>query len=126
MVDEYGDNIGKEKSWTLHNLVSKMLFTTKIEIPDTGTVISYITTRAREPYQSNWLKMVRIFKYIRVTKYLPLILSVDNSTMINWYIYGSYCVHPNMRGHTGGGLTMGKVFPILALIKQKLNTRSST
>jgi hypothetical protein len=31
-----------------------------------------------------------------------------------------------MRGHTGGGLTMGKGFPIVSSMKQKLNTRSST
>ncbi len=30
-----------------------------------------------------------------------------------------------MRGHTGGGLTMGRGFPISASTKQKLNTRSS-
>jgi hypothetical protein len=35
-------------------------------------------------------------------------------------------VHPNMRGHTGGGLTMGRGFPISTSTKQKLNTRSST
>ncbi len=31
-----------------------------------------------------------------------------------------------MRGHTGGGLTMGRGFPISTSTKQKLNTRSST
>jgi hypothetical protein len=31
-----------------------------------------------------------------------------------------------MRGHTGGGLTMGLGYPIVSSTKQKLNTRSST
>jgi hypothetical protein len=31
-----------------------------------------------------------------------------------------------MRGHTGGGLTLGRGFPIVSSTKQKLNTRSST
>ena len=31
-----------------------------------------------------------------------------------------------MRDHTGGGLSMGRVFPIVSSTKQKLNTRSST
>jgi hypothetical protein len=35
-------------------------------------------------------------------------------------------VHPNMRRHTGGGLTMGHGFPIVVSTKQKLNTKSST
>jgi hypothetical protein len=35
-------------------------------------------------------------------------------------------VHPNMCGHTGDGLTLGRRFPISVSTKQKLNTRSST
>jgi hypothetical protein len=43
-----------------------------------------------------------------------------------WYVDASIAVHPNMRGHTGGGLTMGRGFPTVASWKQKLNTKSST
>jgi hypothetical protein len=43
-----------------------------------------------------------------------------------WCVDASFAVHPNMRGHTGGGLTMGRGFPISVSTKQKLNTRSST
>jgi hypothetical protein len=43
-----------------------------------------------------------------------------------WYVDASFAVHPNMCGHTGGGLTMGQGFPIVASRKQKLNTKSST
>jgi hypothetical protein len=43
-----------------------------------------------------------------------------------WYVDASFAVHPNMHGHTGGGLTLGRGFPILVSRKQKLNTRSST
>jgi hypothetical protein len=35
-------------------------------------------------------------------------------------------VHSNRHGHTGGGLTLGKGFPIATSIKQKINTCSST
>jgi hypothetical protein len=43
-----------------------------------------------------------------------------------WYVNASFAIHPNMRSHTGGGLTMGRGFPIVMATKQKLNTRSST
>ncbi len=43
-----------------------------------------------------------------------------------WYVDASFAVHPNMCGHTGGGLTMGQGFPIVASWKQKLNTKSLT
>ena len=42
-----------------------------------------------------------------------------------WYVDASFAVHPNMRSHTGGGLTMGRGFPLVNSTKQKLNTRSS-
>ena len=50
--------------------------------------------------------MMYMFKYARGTKYLPIILSADNIEILKWYIDGSYAVHPNIRGHTGGGLTI--------------------
>ena len=46
--------------------------------------------------------------------------------VLKWHVDGSFAVHPNMRGHTGGGLTMGRGFPLSTSKKQKLNTRSST
>jgi hypothetical protein len=36
-----------------------------------------------------------------------------------------HAVHPNMRGHSGGAITLGLGFPISSSGKQKLNTRSS-
>jgi hypothetical protein len=38
----------------------------------------------------------------------------------------AFAVHPNMRGHSGGALTLGLGFPMLSSGKQKLNTCSLT
>ena len=35
-------------------------------------------------------------------------------------------LHPDFKSHTGGGVTLGKGFPVNQSRKQKLNTRSST
>ncbi len=37
-----------------------------------------------------------------------------------------FCCAPQYAQHTGGGLTMGRGFPIFSSTKQKVNTRSST
>ncbi len=55
-----------------------------------------------------------------------MIMSADGSGVLMWYINASFAVHPNMRNHTGGRLTMGQGFPIVNSTKQKLNTQSST
>jgi hypothetical protein len=65
-------------------------------------------------------------KYIRATKDLPLILSAHGTGVLKWYVDSLSTVHPNMRGHTGGALTMGKGYSISASTKQKMNTCSST
>jgi hypothetical protein len=70
--------------------------------------------------------MDHLVDYMRSTVDLPLILGADNNGVLNWYVDASFAVHPNMRGHTGGGLTMGIGYPIVSSTKQKLNTRSST
>ena len=70
--------------------------------------------------------MAHLIKYLRGTKNLPLIMSAAGSGILKWWVDGSFGVHPNMRGHTGGGLSMGRGFPITTSTKQKLNTRSST
>jgi hypothetical protein len=93
---------------------------------DTCTAVAYLTTRVREPDTDDWAKMAHMMKYLRGTKLLPLILSASSTGILKWWVDGSFVVHPEMRGHTGGGLLLGRGFPIVTSTKQKLNTRSST
>ena len=61
-----------------------------------------------------------------MTEDLKLTLSANGLGVLKWYVDSSYVGHRNMRGQTGGGLTLGKGFPIVSSVKQKLNTQSST
>jgi hypothetical protein len=61
-----------------------------------------------------------------VDRFCPLILSANGSGVSIWYVDASFAVHPNMRSHTGGGLTMGEGYPIVSSTKQKLNKTSSS
>ena len=74
----------------------------------------------------DWRKLGHLVEYFRLTTDMPLVLGVNKTGVLNWYVDASFAVHANMRGHTGGGLTMGRGFPIVCSTKQKLNTRSST
>jgi hypothetical protein len=65
-------------------------------------------------------------EYLRGDHDQTLVLGADNNGLLMWYVDALFAVHPKMCGHTGGGLTMGRGFPISVLAKQKLNTRSST
>ena len=65
-------------------------------------------------------------EYLRKDHARPLVLGAENDGLLMWYVDALFAVHPNMRGHTGGGPTMGRGFPISVLTKQKLNMRIST
>ncbi len=94
--------------------------------PDTCLAIAFLTMRVRAPNTDDWEKLCHLIKYLRGYHDWPLVLGADNNRLLMWYVDTSFAVHPNMRKHTGGGLTMGRGFPISVLTKQKLNTRSST
>jgi hypothetical protein len=74
----------------------------------------------------DWRELQHLIEYLRDTKDLPLRIGADKHDVLEWYVDASFAVHPSMRGHTGGGLTMGTGFPIVGCWKHKLNTRSST
>ena len=96
----------KEKSEQFHSVVAKILFSTKRARTDTGTAVSFLTTRVREPDKDDWSNLKHLIKYVRGTKEMTLILGAHGTGIMKWYVDGSYGVHPNMRGHSGGGLTM--------------------
>ncbi len=46
-------------------------------------------------------------EYLRGDQDQHLVLRAENDGLLMWYIDALFAVHPNMRGHTGSGLTMG-------------------
>jgi hypothetical protein len=125
-IDENSKKLEPDKAVEFHNLVAKTLYATKRARPDTCTAIAFLTTRVRAPDKDDWAKLIHLMKYLRGTRTLPLILSANGSGILKWWVDASFAVHPNMRGHSGGGLSLGTGFPIVSSTKQKLNTRSST
>ena len=125
-VDEDCKKISPQSAVTFHNLVAKTLYSTKRARPDTCTSLAFLTTRVREPDTDDQKKLIHLMQYLRGTRRLPLILSADGSGFLKWWVDASFAVHPNMRGHSGGGLSLGRGFPTVSSTKQKLNTRSST
>ncbi len=59
-------------------------------------------------------------EYLGGDRERPLILGTDNEGMLMWYVNALFAVHPNMRGHTGGRMTMGRGFPMSVSTKQML------
>jgi hypothetical protein len=126
IIDKDTEKLSEEGTTTFHNLVAKTLHGSKHARPDVSTAYSFLTTRVRAPDVNNWRKLSHLMEYLRVDRLSPLILSANGSGVLMWYVDASFAVHPIMRSHAGGGLTMGRGSPIVSSTEQKSNTRSST
>jgi hypothetical protein len=125
-VDEICEKLKQDKAVEFHNLVAKTLYTTKRARPDTCTAIAFLTTRVRSPDEEDWTKLFHFMRYLRGTHTMPLTLIANGSGILKWWVDASFAVQLNMRGHPGGGLSLGCGFPIVNSIKRKLNTRISS
>jgi hypothetical protein len=110
-VDEDLEKLPPEKAVEFHNLVAKTLYATKQARPNICTAIAFLTTRVQALDKDDWNKLTHLMKFLRGT--------------LEWWVDAAFAVHPNMQGHSGGGLSLGRGFPIVSSTKQKLNTRSS-
>ena len=93
---------------------------------DLQTAVSFLTTRVKKPDEDDWGKLRRVMQYLYGTLYMKLTLTVDNMSVIHWWVDASHMTHMDCRGHTGGMMSLGKGAALSYSGKQKLNTKSST
>jgi hypothetical protein len=125
-ISEKPELLEEEKSVLFHHNVAKLLFLCKRARPDLQTAVAFLCTRVKCPDTDDYKKLARTLKYLRATSDLPLTLEVDNLQVIKWWIDASYAVHPDMKSHTGGIMSLGRGAVYAMSAKQKLNTKSST
>jgi hypothetical protein len=65
--------------------------------------------RVQVPNKDDWNKLVHLMKYLRGTCMLPLILSANGTDILKWWVDAAFAVHPNMQGHSGGGLSLERI-----------------
>jgi hypothetical protein len=125
-VDEDAVKVDQARAKAFHNITAKGIYVTKRVRPDISLSIAFLTTRVKGPDIEDWRKLCHLVEYLRSTLELPLILAANGTGVLSWYVDASFAVHPDMRGHTGGAMTMGAGFLLDKSTKHKLNTRSST
>jgi hypothetical protein len=109
-----------------HHVVAQLLFLCKRARPDIQTAVSFLCTRVLHPDFDDFKKLARVIKYLRGTTTLPLTLEASDTRLMEWWVDASYGVHPDMKSHTGGILSLGKGAVYATSTGQKINTRSST
>lgn len=127
-VRDKAPTITDEKKEVFHTTVAKGLFLCKRARPDLQPTIPFLCTRVKQPDLDDWKKLLRMLKYMKQTKDMELTLEAAEGDILlcHWYPDAAFAVHPDMKSHTGGILTLGKGAVNTFSAKQKLNTRSST
>jgi hypothetical protein len=118
-VDESSLRLTEKQATAFHHFVAKCLFATKQSRPDITLAVAFLTTRVKSPDQDNW-------RYLCGTTKLALTLSAKSAITPKWWVDGSHGVHPTLRGHTGGCMSLGKGMQMSISTKQKMNSRSYT
>jgi hypothetical protein len=127
-VDEDGPTLlSSEGGATMfHHNTAKLLFLAKRACPDLQLAVAFLCTRVQTPDTDDYRKLGRLMKYLEATIGLSLILGMDKSGKIRWYIDAAFAVHNDMKSHMGAMMTLGQGAANAQLSKQKLNTQSST
>jgi hypothetical protein len=125
-VDETSPALNEKESDFFHRTTARLLFAAKRARPDLQVAVAYLCTRVKSPSQSDYRKLTRVIKYLRLTVSIPLVLGWDGSGRLRWSVDASFAIHKDMRSHTGAVLSLGQGALMSMSLKQKINTKSST
>ena len=109
-----------------HHTTAKLLYVAKRVRLDIDLAISFLCTRVSKPSKGDENKLKRILMYLKKTKELKRIMGMNGTGYLQTLIDASHATHCDMRGHTGGIISVGKHTVIHGCSKQKINTKSST
>lgn len=109
-----------------HSNVAKLLFLCKRGRTDIQTAVAFLCMRVQLPTNDDLHKLGCAIKYLHPTSKLVLSLCANNLHTIKLWVDAAFVVHPNMRIHTGGVMSLGAGACYATSQKQKINTKSST
>ena len=126
MVGGDDKRLGEARAKAFHRCVARLLFMCKRSRPDIQQAISFLTKRVREPTDADWKKLMRLLRFLNVTRKECLTLSMDDAKIVKWWVDGSFAVHPDMKSQTGATMSLGRGSVYSTSVTQRLNTKSST
>ena len=103
-----GDPLNGTRTKAYHHTVAQFLFTGIRFRNYMQTAIAFLTTQVRNLDEDNRKKLQRLLRYLKRTIKLPLILRYYGVNVLKWWVHASYVTHDDIRGHTGGTMSMKK------------------
>jgi hypothetical protein len=125
-TDDNSPQLSEKESDFFHRTTARLLFAANRARPDLQVAVAYLCTCVKSPSQSDYRKLTRVIKHLRLTISIPFILGWDGTGQRKWSVDASFAVHKDMRSHTGAVLTLGQGALMSMSLEQKINTKSST
>jgi hypothetical protein len=125
-VNDNQTKVDEQKAQFFHTYVAKTLFLCKRARPDLQTAVAFLCTRVKSCDEDDYKKLIRMLQFLRGTKDDYLTLSANSLHNVQWWVDALYTVHPDMKSHAGGALSLGRGIIYGTSKRQKLNTKSST
>jgi hypothetical protein len=89
---------------------------------DIQIVVALLTMRVKAPDKDDWGKLKQVLHYLNGMKGLKLTISVNNLSILKWYVDRSHNLHWDCKGHAGAMFTLGEGAVSSYSRKSKLNT----
>ena len=89
-------SLDEKASVEFHHIVARLLFICKRTRPHLQTAVAFLCTRVQNPDTDDYKKLSRTLKYLRTSAGLPLILGMDGTNTVSWWVYGAFAIHNYM------------------------------
>ena len=91
-----------------HRTTAQLIFLSQRPRCDIQPDLAFLTIRVKNPDEYYWRKLRRVLRYLNGTFHMKLTLSVDNMSILNWFVDASHITHMECKGHVGIAMTLGK------------------
>ena len=125
-IDSTSPRAEKKLNDQYHSTTAKCLYFSQRSRTDLQLSTSFHCTRVRETTQQDASKFKHLSGYMWLTRFFPMIISIDESGQVRAHIDGAHAMHMDGRSHSGLHVTMGRGGVVNVSKKLGLNTISST
>ncbi len=88
--------------------------------------MSFLTSRVKKPDEDDWGKLRRVLGYLKGTKYMKLTITIDDLSVVRWWVDASNRTHHDCKGHSGIMMSFGGGAAVSKSTNQRVNMKSLT
>ena len=96
--------LSEEQAREYHNSTEQLILLSTIGKIDIQTSVVFLTTKGRKYNEDEWGKLKRLLNYLKGMKLIKSTLSVQISSVIQWWVDASYINQRYCKRHTGAML----------------------